>query len=218
MKKRAVFLVICLIFIFAAGCGQENLPGPPSASASQASASVTAPEDPSSQPVQSDWTLEVDSTINTKINGYDLKCTLTVYATKQGGTDELGLYGGEATLKYSYDMSSGGVAGNAQGEGEDGSVVIDITPYDPEKYADSQGDASALAPLVEYDAMALGSFNVTGAGISNESAGGADWSKQESKSVAVPFKMTILGGQVEIELPSLAPGNKFTGILTGVPN
>lgn len=172
-----------------------------------------------SQEVECDWTLTVNDTVSTKVNGYDFKCTLSVNVTKIGGKNDIGIYGGTVKLSYEYKMQSQGVTGNAVGSGQDLNSVITVVPYEVDKFSDFgvKSGNSPLAPLIEYDTMALGNFNLTGNGISKESARGAEWSKQESKTISVPYKIAIDGGQAALELPSIAPDIKFKGVLTGTP-
>jgi hypothetical protein len=56
-----------------------------------------------------------------------------------------------------------------------------------------------------------------GSGIAKEQANGASWSTSNSKAVAVPYRLLVEGGQVTVELPSIAPGVQFKGMLTGTP-
>lgn len=195
-------------------------PGEDKAAPGDEKAENNKPAADKTQEIECDWTLTVDDTVSTKVNGYDFKCTLNVKATKIGGKNDIGAYGGTVKLTYEYKMQNQGVTGNATGSGQDPNIVIDVVPYDVAKYSDfgTEGGKNApLAPLIEYDTMALGNFNLTGSGLSKESSGGAEWSKQESKTIAVPYKIAVEGGQVVIELPSIAPNIKFKGMLTGTP-
>lgn len=162
------------------------------------------------------WTMEVSDTVTAKVQGYDFTCTLAIMAIKLSGQDELGTYRGTVTLKYQYDMKQGNIAGNAAGEGQEIDAIIEVVPYDKEKYDDSAGKAG-LSELVEYDAMALGNFILTGGGTASESAGGASWGTSDSRTIPVPFRMAVDGGQLTIELTTVAPGVKFGGMITGTP-
>lgn len=45
----------------------------------------------------------------------------------------------------------------------------------------------------------------------------ASWNTSDSKTIPVPFRMAVDGGQVTIELHTVAPGVKFKGMITGTP-
>jgi hypothetical protein len=235
MKKQwkdipALLTVLGLIFALTA-CGSApsgNAPSsdaPPSGSPRQtAPAESDAPtesgppadtETPDgSEEVECSWSLDVDDTISTKVNGYDFQCRLEIHAVKSGGTDDLGTYSGTMSITYEYQMQNGNVSGNASGSGQDANAVLEFTVYDKEQYTDEAN--TELAPLVEYDAMSFGSFSVTGSGFSEEQAGGGSWSTDDSKTVAVPYQILIDGGQVTVNLPSLV-STPFSGMVTGTP-
>lgn len=234
-KKRVWFIVfmVCLILLSMSGCSRtektsdntttsdnqdnkENLSDQDSEENDNEDESKNADEDEasnSSQEVECNWTLSVNDTILTKQNGYDFECTLRINATKDGGIDETGTYTGEVLLSYEYKMENQGIKGYAPGSGQDPAVIFEFVEYD----ADKNGDLLPLAQLVEYDVMATGNFNLIGSGTSNESANGASWSKEESKTIEMPFRIAVDGGQVDVELPSLVPDIYFKGILTGTP-
>jgi hypothetical protein len=224
MKKcfRQTFLaaLLCIMMITATGCGSDPAPsassGTPAPSSSSDSTTPEASASAESEEVECNWLLEVSDTQTSKVNGYDFTCTLTISAEKSGGKDEMGSYTGTASIQYEYKKSSGGISGNAEGSGQDNNAVFDVVAYDVEQFADAAGP-DPLAPLIPSDTMALGSLNLTGTGLANESAGGADWSTSDSKTVAAPFRMAVDGGQVIIELYTIAPGVLFKGILTGTP-
>lgn len=227
-----LLLVVGLILLSMAGCGRTKNNDSTMTSQNQDNESAQSEQDPeennqedeskspeeenvsnNNQEVECIWTLSVNDTITTKLNGYDFECTLQINAIKDGGIEETGTFAGEASLNYEYKMENQGITGNAIGTGQDPSLIIDLVIYDNE----SEEDLLPLANLVEYDAMATGNFNLIGGGLANESAGGASWSKEESKTIAVPYKIAVDGGQVDIELPSLVPNIYFKGMLTGTP-
>ncbi|MEL7602888.1 MAG: hypothetical protein AAGU77_07005 [Bacillota bacterium] len=223
MKKRAVRLLplllgyLLLLSVFGCAPAQTDTPGG-QATAPVPTSPLNSPE-PTPEPEQEtecNWTLEVSDTRTAKVNGYDFTCTLSIMGIKLGGTDELGTYRGLVTLDYQYAMQQGGVAGNAAGGGQEIDAVIEVVAYDEQKYDDAAGQTQ-LAGLVEYDAMALGNLILTGSGEAQESAGGGSWSTGESKTLSVPYRMTVDGGQVSIELYTVAPGVQFTGMITGTP-
>lgn len=237
-KKRMwiLLLIVCLILLSMAGCGrtknsdktldntmtldnqdkediQTDQDSEENDKKDENENTEEEKESNNSQEVECNWTLSVNDTISTKLNGYDFECTLQINATKDGGIEETGTYTGEVSLTYEYKMENQGVKGNAVGSGQDSAVVFELITYDDSK----KDDLLPLAQLVEYDVMATGNFNLIGTGISNESAGGGSWSKEESKATEMPFKIAVDGGQVDVELPSLVPGIYFKGMLTGTP-
>lgn len=236
IRRFFLIFIICTTLIGIYGCkatapsssgGNQNS-GPSDSSTETASQQTPDPNGTStsdkadssnsgaSQAVECNWALDISDTKTTQINGYNFKCTLTISAVKTGGMDEFGTYNGTVTLSYEYDMEKGAVSGNAKGSGQDSSAVFDVIVYDVEKYSDTDGP-SPLAPLIAYDAMATGSLNFTGSGLSTESVSGGSWSTSDSKTVAAPYRMAVDGGQVIIELLSIAPGIQFSGMLTGTP-
>ena len=205
----------------AASDASEQPPSPsgtaPSPESSEAPSSAQSLVSESPEPeTECNWTLEVGDTVTAKVNGYDFTCTLSIMAVKLGGTDELGTYRGIVTLDYKYDMKQGSISGNAAGGGQEIDAVIEVVSYDAQKFDDSAGQTE-LTQLVAYDAMAIGSLSLTGSGTANEEAGGASWATGESKTVSVPYRMAVDGGQVTIELINVAPGVQFKGMITGTP-
>jgi len=231
-KKRRwiLLLTVGLILLSMAGCGRTKNIDDTMTSDSQDEEFIQPEQDSeendkeienteedsepkNAQEVECNWTLNVNDTISTKVNGYDFECTLQINATKNGGIEETGTYTGDVSLSYEYRMENQGIQGNTTGSGHDSAVVFELVTYDDNK----EDELLPLAQLVEYDVMATGSFNLIGTGISNESAGGGSWSKEESKATEMPFKIAVDGGQVDVELPTLIPNMYFNGMLTGTP-
>lgn len=229
MKRRAhrfLPFLMAIILLLASGCapgktdapgGQADTSAPTSPLHSPAPTPEPTPEatpEPE-QETECNWTLEVSDTQTANVNGYDFTCTLSIMGIKLG-TDELGTYRGVVTLDYQYDMQKGNVGGNASGGGQEIDAVIEVVSYDEGKYSDAPGQTQ-LVGLVQYDAMALGNLLLTGSGDAEEYAGGGSWSTAESKTISVPYRMTVDGGQVRIELYTVAPGVQFSGLITGTP-
>jgi len=168
------------------------------------------------EPLECLWTLSIDQTVETELNGYAFTGTLTVLAIKLGGTDEFGIYTGTAHIRYIMHKAQGTVTGEATGEGQDLYASIEIVSYQSDVY-DAAGGQPELTELVAYDAMALGEFLLAGVGTATETSGGASWSKEQSTAVPAPFRMTVDGGQVRLELYTVVPGVVFTGMITGEP-
>lgn len=228
-RKLMVYsFALCIILILGA-CGsapQGNAPDnvAPTAESPRQTDSVTAPAESDlmgetvtsggSGTLECNWSLEVDDTITTKVNGYDFTCRLEICAVKNGGTDEFGTYHGTMSITYEYKMQSGNIGGEATGSGQDENVVFELTAYDKEKYTDEAG--AELAPLIEYDAMSFGGFSVTGEGFSQEQAGGASWAASDTKIVSVPYQILVDAGQVTVNIPTVV-STPFSGMLTGNP-
>jgi len=214
---RNIVIIAVVGLLFLCACSQAS-----SGSAEKEETKTASDEEQAIPPETSDgetecnWTLEVSDTITTQLNGYDFTCTLAIMAVKLGGKDELGMYRGIVTLKYQYDMKQGNVAGNAAGEGQEIDAIIEVVQYEEQAYNEATGQTQ-LAELVQYDAMAIGSLVLTGSGEAAESAGGASWSTSDKKTIPVPYRMAVDGGKVTIELFTIAPGVKFTGMITGTP-
>ena len=225
-SRRILLSILCgMILLISAGCGQEEMDGQPNPSqvSPAAEESATASEEPEqSKELACNWTLSVDDTQTVKVNGYTMTCTLQISAVKEGGTDTLGSYTGSAALSYTYDMQKGNVKGNADGKGQDQNVSFEMVAYNVNAYSDhgvtlKQGDLPPLAPLTDEETMGLGMFALTGSGTSKESAGSGSWSTEDSKTIQVPFKIAVGGGEAIIELPTIAPGAVFKGTVTGTP-
>jgi hypothetical protein len=233
-----LLIAACLVVVSAAGCGaaqtavsQSGGQTPQTAVVSTVSAPTTqqAPVTESTEPTtqqapttetteaatECNWTLEVSDTQTSQVNGYDLTCTLSIMAIKLGGTDDLGAYRGIVTFDYKYDMQQGGVSGNAKGGGQEVDAIIEVVKYDEAAY--DANENQALAPLMTFDGMAIGNLILKGSGVANEQAGGGSWSTEESKTVTVPYKLTVDGGQVKIRLTTVAPAATFSGMITGTP-
>lgn len=175
------------------------------------------------QPIECDWALHVDDTIYEKREGVTVKHNLIVDAYKQGGKDDMGVYVGTARLSSEADLGAltndaFAVSGKTGGAGSDNKARIDVVKYDVNKYS----TGLELVPLVPYDAMALGTFNLKGNGYINMNMVGIDGTKgngeeQFASAVPVQFKMLIKGGQVSIDIPSLNTAKEFKGMITGTP-
>lgn len=211
--------------LLTAGCqpNSANLTDIPPSSAPSPTAS------PTQAPKEADWTLHVDDTIETKIEGISIIYTFTLDAVKHGGTTDMGSYTGTAFLKQKMDasgLSSGPVAvtGGVETDIRADNVQIDIVAYDRGKY-DDFGLADGEPPvslLSEPDGMALGSITMSGSGkfdVSADAPQNTHVQKKFSKDGTgeLTYKLNVEGGQVSVSIPMLNLPDSFKGMLTGVP-
>lgn len=176
------------------------------------------------------WVISVNDTQKTKVTmdggdgsvTYDLTVTLNLNVSKAAQNSPLGTYTGTANIKYSYNLNRGAYGGNADGSVSDGNAQVKLENFERERYDDDRwGDELAplvpqdeLASLIAYETMAIGSFNISGEGKVNEwTANGGQWSGSGSGAEPVYFKLGVLNGIVDVELPRLAPGVTFMGTL-----
>lgn len=207
------------------GCqpNSENLNDAPTSSATSPTAS------PTQAPKEADWTLHVEDTIETKIEGISIIYTFTLDAVKHGGTTDVGSYTGTASLKQKMDASglSGQlvtVAGGVETDIRSDNVHIDIVAYDREKY-DDFGLRSGEVPtslLMEADSMALGSITMSGSGNFDVSADApqnthAQLQFNKEGTGGLDYKLNVEGGQVSVSIPMLNLPGSFKGMITGVP-
>lgn len=184
---------------------------------------------PAETPKEADWTLHVEDTIETNIEGISIAYTFTLDAVKRGGTTDAGSYKGTASLKQKMDASGlssqvvtvkGGVETDIRSE----NVQIDIVAYDREEY-DNFGIADNEAPislLTEPDGMALGSITMSGSGKFDVSADAPHNTHAQLKfnkdgTGELNYKLYVEGGQVSVTIPCLNLSDSFKGMITGVP-
>lgn len=214
MKKYILITLISIFVLILTACDAgEDSSGMPE----------LAPLHVENKRVECDWTLHVDDTIYVEKEGIAVKHNLIIDAYKQGGKDDLGIYTGKATLHSEADLSAltndaFAVNGKTGGAGTDSKAMFEVVSYDVKVYSPGE----ELAPILEYDSMALGVFNLNGYGFMDMSMLGADGtqgegSEQFSSSVPVQFKMLVNGGKVSIEIPSLNLPETFDGMITGSP-
>lgn len=216
MKKYSILLFILILVLTLAGCSDgKDIPEVPEL--------VPLPVD-KNRPIECDWTLHVDDTIYVEIEGVAVKHNLIVDAYKQGGKDDLGIYMGKVTLYSEADLSAlsndaFAVNGETGGAGTDSKALIEIVSYDVQAYCP---DPEELVPLLTYDSMALGVFNLNGYGFLSMSMAGIDGTQgngeeQFAGSVPIQYKILVNGGKVSVEIPSLNAPEMFEGMITGSP-
>lgn len=225
IKKLFAFLLIMLL---SAGCqpNNENLTDTPPAVLTPAPPPAAAP---TQAPEEADWTLYVDDTIETNIEGISIIYTFTLDAVKHGGTTDIGSYTGTASLKQKMDAGglSGQVVtviGGVETDIRSDNVQIDIVAYDREKYDDfgmTEGEVPSSL-LIEPDSMALGSITMSGSGNFDVSAYAPQNTHTQLQfnkngTGALNYKLNVEGGQVSVTIPMLNLPDSFKGMITGVP-
>jgi hypothetical protein len=181
------------------------------------------------EPLECDWTMQIDQTIPITQDGFTVNYTLILVAQKKGGIEVLGDYKGSAYLKINMDASNLSnevikVTGGFDVNAFTNSLDFQLVPYDIERYSDYGlgKDEVPLAPLVQYETMALISPEMKGTGVLNPMVQGkqgekAEVNKSASQTMPIPMKITVIGGQVNVEIPSLKIGKHFEGMLLGTP-
>lgn len=214
------------------GCqsNNKNLTDMPQETTAPAPSSESSPAaSPTQAPKEADWTLHVDDTIETSIEGISIIYTFTLDAVKHGGTTDIGSYTGTAALKQKMDASGLSselvtVIGGVETDIRSDNVQIDIVSYDREKYDDFglvEGEAP-LSLLSEPDSMAIGSITMSGSGSFDVSAdapqnthGQVQFNKEGTGELN--YKINVEGGQVSVTIPMLNLPDSFKGMITGVP-
>lgn len=193
------------------------------------------PADPDKQPNNSDtpldcdWTLRVDQTIPVETDGMTVNYTLVLIAQKQGGTDVYGTYEGAAYIGQNLDASSLSnsvisVTGGFDIHAFANNLSFELVPYDVDsfsRYGIGEGDAP-IAPLVQYESMALISPEMTGGGVLNPFVSGIQgeqmgYDAEAYGTEAVVMKITVNSGKVQVVVPVFNIGHSFEGWLTGHP-
>lgn len=251
MKTPALRLLIALVLpllLLLSGCDSKSTGAAASSSATAstavASASGTSAASTDSNsgtslkpkvsatpngPVDCNWLLSVNQTIPKTENGLTTNYTLTLVAQKSGGQDVYGAYKGAAYVNVSLDASNlsnevMSVLGGFNMTAYSFDVSFSMTPYDIESYSSYglKDGEPPLAPLVQYESMALISPMMTGSGTLNPSVSGAQGehggiNQAAQGTAAIPMKITVNSGKVTVSVPSFNMGNSFSGTLLGTP-
>ncbi len=250
MKKIAFALVIAFILNMASGCSHlpagdpakepekaqstqqaENVQTPPAQTpAAQKSEPVNTPAQtppPAEETKDCDWTLHVDDTIPVTFDdGITVNYTLILDAVKKGGKEDLGTYTGSAYFCMKLDTSkmpavAVQLAGNVEEILKTKEFTFDIVAYDEDAYSSFESK-DAIAPLVEYDGMAListpmaadGDVDLSFSGMRGEHGNLKD---NSDGTYTVHMRLALRAGQVEVSLPGFPINTPFKGMLTGTP-
>lgn len=232
--------LICLVFT---GCnlklpGSADLGNPdgstaPSGAAPSGELQSVTPENTAPTPAAEElknatWVMEINDTQEyTDELGIIWKYTLTLHASKPGGTDVTGEYAGDAVLKIEPDFES--VQAAAAGEGTEllsmifnYSAACDSLSFVVEEYFKETEDVP-LAPLVPTDFIAESSaiFNATqepvamtiqdADGVFSGAGGGGQ------TTVDVLFRIDITGASVSLKFDNLPQPfeTSFNGTISG---
>lgn len=242
MKRFAAFLLaICILLAFA-GCSNKpaaDAPVKPSKDPATPKAAIETPahEKTESLPqpataqnsaLECDWTLHVDDIVTKTTDGLAVKYNLVLIADKEGGIDEIGTYTGTVHLTIDFDASQMSkdmikVMGGFNVDVSASSFTFDLVGYDIEtysRYSLKEGEAPIM-PLVQYDSMALATPEMSGEGsidVFVKGPGAQGGHKDNAGgAMAVPLKIAITGGQVNVSIPMLNLGDSFNGMVTGTP-
>ncbi|HOM43149.1 MAG TPA: hypothetical protein PK481_06415 [Bacillota bacterium] len=214
MRKRTISVLVAITFLFLpllGGCS-------PNAS----------PEKSGEAPLECDWTIKVDQTIPIKEGDVTVNYSLVLIAQKTGGTDVYGTYEGAAYIGSQLDASElskefvkigGGFDVNAFAN----NLSFEIEPFDKERYsAYGSKDKASLAPLAEYESMALLSPEMKGGAIIDvdvKAIDGTQGGYNDSGIGASPvdMKIAIYSGKVHVDIPVLNIDRSFEGLITGDP-
>lgn len=242
MKKITAVLLALSILLAFAGCSNKNAADAPVKSSNDsvtpaAVMETPAPEKTTSLPqpaatpesaIECDWTLHVDDTVTKTTDGLAVKYNLVLIADKEGGIDEVGAYTGTVHLTIDFDASQMSkemlkVMGGFNVDVYADSFTFDIVVYNIETYSEfgvNEGEAP-LAPLVQYDSMALATPQMSGEGsidifVKGPNAQGGH-KENAGSALPIPLKIAITGGKVNVSIPMLNLGDSFEGMVTGTP-
>ncbi len=173
--------------------------------------------------VECDWTMTVSGTDRRQLGDFTFVYTLDMTAEKQGGTTDQGAYIGTAYLAMYLDASQASkiagtdVAGFIDMDMSADSFSFDVVGYSEEAYSDF-GGGDVLAPLVQYDSMALLDLPVTTTGDHDvSSAFGHVAGEYIDEASTLPMKIAIDGGQVTVSIDEPWFYGTFHGMVAGTP-
>lgn len=227
-----VATIIILIFMFSGCSSQVPQPSSPQPEAS---------EQPDSEEKQANWVFEINDTQQiTDEEGLIWNYTLSVYASKSGGTDALGSYTGDIVLDMAPDMNSAKAL--AEGEGAEllamlfkhhsqaNDISFDIVAYSSETRSELMASAAPDNPLLQVggpltsvDALAV--FPVTfeatqepiSMTVSDGQSTGSGTIPGGQTTVTVPVEISIKGADAYFYIYNTVHplSRAFTGIITG---
>ncbi len=173
--------------------------------------------------VECDWTMTVSGTDQRQLGDFTFIYTLDLTAEKKGGTTDQGAYTGTARLTMHFDasqmskISRTGVAGFVDMDMSADSFTFDVVGYNEEAYSNFGGE-DVLAPLVQYDSMALVDLPLTITGDHDvSSAIGHSSGGYINEESTLPMKVAIDGGQVTVSIDVPWFYGTFHGMVVGTP-
>lgn len=226
MKKLLAWLFTFVLLMALAGCTES----PAAPEITPVPTSSAAPVTPEAE-LEADWTLHVNQTITVESEGLPVNHTLILVAKKTGGTDIYGSYEGLAYVRTQLDASVLSnevlaVSGGFNIEYSSDTIQFDILPYDADSFfaemPTDSADVLTIAPLAEFNGMALLAPEMQGSGVINPLVQGiqgerAEYNTSTSDVVVMPMRIGVSNAEVYVEIPSLKTGQMFQGMLTGDP-
>lgn len=213
MRRKKIIVIVVLVLMFQtilSSCAPDGTdPGNP---------------DGKGASLERNWTLKVDQTIPVKDGDVTVNHTLVLIAQKKGGENIYGTYEGAAYIGSHLDISplakilvklSGGFDIDIFAN----NLSFEIEPFDMNRYSAYESkDKASLAPLVQYDSMALLSPVMEGGIIINPTIKGSDglqgsYEASGGGSAPVPMKIAIKGGKVHVNIPTIV-SETFEGTIT----
>ncbi len=183
------------------------------------------------------WCIVIDDKIAYEEEGVEIEHNLKFVTKKMEGYDQFGIYDGSAEIYSSMDFgkilgnnTAFGLISKAEGGGKNDNHSFEVVPYNRADYSvyGEPKDAASLVPLVDAEAMVLGTLTAEGSGslyIDLHSKLGDGVQAQVDEKVqgteSIPYKMYIKGEKVQVFMPSLnIKGGKtaFEGKLIKVLN
>jgi hypothetical protein len=164
-----------------------------------------------------DWVVYINDTQKIQNGPMRQSVKLNLRAVNTGG-DIPGQYTGNATIKSTNDMSSGGGKLNATFSGKSTSVQIHIgSPDDLAPLTDdSPAPLAPLLPQVNWSGTGLIKMSAMSAkGIGTIQAGGYGGSRALSNTSSLPVNIDIKGPQVTLKVATPAGALSFAGYIRG---
>jgi hypothetical protein len=249
-NRLVLFVLAVLTFVFLpSGCSApvpQSMPPQSSDVPAQASAGPSAvqqaPETDQSdaQAKEANWVIEIDDTQQiTDDEGLIWNYTLSLYASKAGGTDVLGNYTGEFVLDMEPDLNSAKALAAKEGaellsmlfkhHSEAQDVAFEVVAYSPEAYSELMKENIPDNPLLQInsssatDALSITrvTFNATQEPISmtvDDGSGAYSGTIPGGKtSVNVPVEISINGADALCYIfETVHPLDRaFKGVITG---
>ncbi len=250
MKKWFLPLLLLLtVMLLMAGCGKTHVEDIKSQEESSPETNVKNPatqtenqtEDKTiseSGPLECNWILEVDDTIESETNGVRSTYHLVLLLNKNGGTEKSGAYTGKIYLKTEQDLASTQdevfedeveMAGSSFIESQSDTVVINVIPFDGVTFAQfdfkkvtPDAPLAPLAPLGDYDGMALEKPELShrqqySVNMTFEDGDNENLNKDKVFNSPMTIKILVVGADVKVDIPSLKLFKYFKGTLLGIP-
>ncbi len=205
MKKLVLFSLIFTLLLMV-GCSNDS-----TSISDDSTVDTSFQQEPAveAEPLECDWLLEVDDTIEKIEEDVKIDYTLLIIAEKKGGTDELGTYTGKVLLKTVMNVPTVEDAvfenevelnGNNCVESLTDKAIFSLVSYDPHDYGWfglKDGELPA-APINAPDSMALINLDMShrqyyDLDLIFDDGNQANLSKDKAFSAPVTMKITLTG-------------------------